>query len=31
MPSGHSMAMSAAWYVVVQSFIDRVVKPSKMR
>ncbi|KAK4011046.1 LOW QUALITY PROTEIN: glucose-6-phosphatase catalytic subunit 1 [Daphnia magna] len=30
MPSGHSMAMSAAWYVVVQSFVDRVVKPSKM-
>ena len=31
MPSGHSMAMSAAWYVVVQSFVDKVVKPSKMR
>ena len=30
MPSGHSMAMSAAWYVVVHSFIERVVKTSKM-
>ena len=31
MPSGHSMAMSAAWYVVIQAIVENVVQPSKMR
>ena len=30
-PSGHSMAMSAVWYVIVDSIIDRLVKPSNIR
>lgn len=31
MPSGHSMAMSAAWYVVIHAVIENIVKPSKLR
>lgn len=30
MPSGHAMATSAAWYVLVQAAIDNLVTPSKM-
>lgn len=29
-PSGHSMAMSAVWYVLTQSVIDHVIKPSNL-
>lgn len=31
MPSGHSMAMSAAWYVVVHAAVENLVRPSKLR
>ena len=31
MPSGHSMAMSAAWYVIVHAIVEHVVDPSNMR
>lgn len=31
MPSGHSMAMSAIWYVVVHAIVEHVVEPSTMR
>ena len=31
MPSGHAMAMSAAWYVVVHAIVEHVVDPSDMR
>ena len=31
MPSGHSMAMSAAWYVVIHAVIQRFVHSSNMR
>lgn len=30
-PSGHSMAMSAVWYVLTRSFVERLVLPSAMR
>ena len=29
-PSGHSMAMSAVWYVLTQSVIDHVIRPSNL-
>lgn len=31
MPSGHSMAMSAAWYVVIHAVVRHLVKSSNMR
>jgi glucose-6-phosphatase len=31
MPSGHSMAMSAAWYVIIHAIVEHVVDPSNMR
>lgn len=31
MPSGHSMAMSAAWYVVVHAVNENLVKSSQLR
>lgn len=31
MPSGHSMAMSAAWYVIIHAVVEHVVDPSNMR
>ena len=31
MPSGHSMAMSAAWFVITHALIEQLVKPSKLR
>jgi glucose-6-phosphatase len=29
-PSGHSMAMSAVWYVIAHAVVERVIKPSNM-
>lgn len=31
MPSGHSMATSAVWYILVKAAIDHLVAPSKLR
>jgi glucose-6-phosphatase len=31
MPSGHSMAMSAAWFVVIQAIVEHLVQPSNLR
>lgn len=31
MPSGHSMTMSAIWYVVVHAIVEHVVEPSALR
>lgn len=31
MPSGHSMAMSASWYVVIHAIVEHVIEPSEMR
>lgn len=30
-PSGHSMAMSAVWYVITHSVIERVIHSADMR
>lgn len=30
-PSGHSMAMSAVWYVIIHSVIERLVRTSNLR
>ena len=30
-PSGHSMAMSAVWYVIIHSLIERLVRTSNLR
>lgn len=29
-PSGHSMAMSAVWYVLTQCIVDHVIRPSNL-